>query len=285
MLRTTPRLITALMATALFSSYTHASDAERKTAFKVTSTAKLAMSLPGQKQQIDGDTVLDYVWAKTDNQRELELKSLVVKVNTNGKPTMNSFMSREKFANTVDGKTEEIPYEDANDKLKSILKGAFGITLCTITVDKTGREVKRKVTDDPDAKLVIEQGMIANALIFHPPFVPGKGAWKSPAELSMGNGGFAKGELKYQPIEGGDGNTVTVSGALVNASYAIPNNPLTIKDAKYVVTGEQTYDPKKREWVAGKFAITVTFSMTEGDKPAATAKGKMALTLEEVPGK
>ena len=285
MLRFTLPAVAALLATALFGSHSAADDAERTTSYKLTSIAKLTMVAGGQEQKLDGDTALEYTWARSGDKRRLELDSLMVKMDTNGKPTMNTAMSRDKMTNTVDGKTQEFAYKDANDQLKSILKGGFKNTLCTVTVDEAGREVKREVTDDADAKLVIDQGMIANGLLFHPPFVPGKPSWKAPAEVSMGNGGFAKGDLTYQPVEGGDGNTVTVSGTLTNASYAIPNNPLTIKNAKYVVAGKQTYDPKKAEWASGDLAITVTFIMNQGDNLAATAKGTMAMTLARVPGK
>ena len=100
----------------------------------------------------------------------------------------------------------------------------------------------------------------------------------------MGNGGFARGQLDYQKAAGAAAaKVVKVSGTLTNDSVKQPNSPLEMKNAKYVVLGEETYDTVQKEWAAGKLTIDATFDMAEGDKVIGGAVGTMVLNFAEVP--
>jgi hypothetical protein len=101
----------------------------------------------------------------------------------------------------------------------------------------------------------------------------------------MGNGGFAKGKLTYTKTPSGKGlQSVKVSGTLTNAGFKIPNTPVAITTARYVVTGEQSYDPAKRNWVSGKLTIDLLYDMSADNKPIGDAKGQMIVTFEKVAG-
>ena len=68
---------------------------------------------------------------------------------------------------------------------------------------------------------------------------------------------------------------VKVSG-LLKAEGAIVGN--FIKDGRYVVTGEQHYDPKSREWKKANWSVDVTSELANAaGVTVAHAKGKMAV--------
>lgn len=287
MLRTPFRLVgTGCLAIILIASAAVAADADTKAAhsFKVTITSKLEMEVEGKKQKVDTVTELHYTWQRGRGDRTLSLGSSFVKVNADGKPLMNSFMSRKKVTNTAEGRTDEVTFDEATDELKKVLQDSYSAPLCKLRVDENGREVKRTVVAGPGAKAVIDNGMIAIALLFHPPFMRGRDEWQAETEVSMGNGGFAKGKLTYKKVAGGKGGqAVQVSGTLTNESFQWPDKPVTIRNAKYAVRGEQTYDPAVGEWISGKLTVDVSFRMTAG-KSDSSAKGVSIWTFEKLPG-
>jgi hypothetical protein len=160
------------------------------------------------------------------------------------------------------------------------------VPLCKIEVDNNDKEVKRTIVAGAGAKTLVDNGLIANAVLFHPAYFTDKDEWQSDAEISMGNGGFAKGKLTYKKVPGGKGGqAVKVTGTLSNDNFKQPGSPLVIKDVKYVVTGEQTYDSAVKEWVSGKLTLDVAMTMTVDDKTVGTSKGTMIVTLEKPPAK
>ncbi len=285
MLRTIPRFVLAasMLVTAAIAK---ADEPERGNSFKITIAAQIEMVVQGVKQKIDADTELRYTWKRAGNSRTLAFDSMQAKSNVDGKSTMDSSMSRAKFTNTANGKTDEVAFENAPDQLKQILKDSFEAAVCKIEVDDTGKEVKRAVVAGPGAKALIDQGMIANALLFHPPFMPKQNNWSAPAEFSMGNGGYVKGDLSYQKIRKGEGETeVSVSGTMTCDNFQAKDTPVTVKNAKYVVSGRQVHETALAEWASGKWDIDLSFDMLNGEAPLASAKGKMTVKFERLPAK
>jgi hypothetical protein len=253
--------------------------------FKVVIESGINMDVQGTKQKIDADTELKYTWKRSGPERTLNLDAVRVKVEKDGKPLMNTFMSRAKVVNTQEGKANEVPFNDAPADLKTLLRDSFDAALCKIEVDKSGKEVKRTMMAGPGAKTLVDNGMIANAQLFHAPFHADQDEWQADNEVSMGNGGYAKGKLTYKKVPGGKGGqAVQVSGILTSDAVKQPGTPLTVKDARYVVSGEQTYDPEQREWVSGKLKMGVSFQMASDDKPIGSAKGTMNVTLHKLRG-
>jgi hypothetical protein len=259
--------------------------AERSHSFKLRIVAVIDVETQGKNQKVDADTVLKYTWKQRGGERALHFDSALVKAKKDGDPFMDTFMSRARVTNTEAGKTTEVSLENAPGELKQMMQDSFGVPLCKLRVDETGKEVKREIVAGPGAKTLLEQGMIANARLFHPPFVPGKDEWSAATEVSMGNGGFAKGELTYKKgVRARGRQVVKVSGTLTNDGFKSPDTMLTFKNVKYVVSGEQTYDPSAGEWVSGKLLINVLFQLTR-DALVGSAKGNMVLSFDEVPGK
>ena len=252
--------------------------------FKFSIESKMSMDIQGAKQKVDADTELRYNWTQNVGERVLSLESSQVKASIDGKTLMDVFMSGQEFRTIEDGKTNVVPIQQAPDGLKKLLQDAFGKPDCKLEVDANGKETKRIVLVGDAAKQLVDNGLIANPILFHPPFMREANKWKANAEMTMGNGGFARGQLDYQKAAGAAAaNVVKISGTLTNDSVKQPNSPLEMKNAKYVVLGEETYDPVQKEWVSGKLTIDATFDMAEGSKVIGAATGTMVLNFAEVP--
>lgn len=279
-------LLRCLAALALVPAAAPVGAADPAHSFEVAVKARLDMDAAGKTQKVEADTALRYTWARPPGERTLTFDSVRLRATLDGRPTADTFMSRDKLTNTEGGQTREVPADSAPDELKTMLRDSFGVPVAKVKVDADGKEVKREVVAGPGAKTLVDQGMIANALLFHPPYPKGRDEWTAPAEVSMGNGGFAKGDLTYKKAAGGKGGQrVKVSGTLANDGFQAPGSPLTLKNARYVVTGEQTYDPDRGEWVAGRLNLDVSFQLAAKDKVVIAAKGTMDVSLELVPAK
>ena len=137
------------------------------------------------------------------------------------------------------------------------------------------------MTAGAGAATLIESGMIANARMFHPPYLADNDEWEAPLEVSTGNG-LASGKVTYKKVPGGKGGqAVKVSGTLT-ADGVKGAGGVTINEAKYVVAGEQSYDTERKEWIAGNMTMDVAFKMTQGVNKG-SAKGTMEVTFGLVP--
>lgn len=272
-----------VLAPIVLGTFAIAAEPSQSHSFKFTIESHVDMVIEGEKQKIDADTELHYTWNHQGGERNLSFDSMLVKVNKDDIQTMNIFMSREKFENMERGQTDVVPFEEAPDELKKILQDSFGVPVYKMQVDGNGKELKREVVAGPGAKDIIEQGVIANARLFHAPFMRAQDKWSAATEITMGNGGFANGELTYKKAAGGKGGqAVKVSGTLTNEGFKVAGTPVSIKEAKYVIDGMQTYDPAQREWISGNLDVDVFFVMTAGNKPLATAKGTMVFSVDKL---
>jgi hypothetical protein len=279
--------LAALLAVAARHPAEAAEDKAATRSFKMTLVSELTMDIGGKTQKLNADTGLFYSLQRGDKETTLLFDAIEVKVVSEGKELMNTQMSREKLKTVKDGKTQEVARADAPPELKKMLEDSFGAPICQLVLEKNGKEIKRTVVAGPGAKSLVDNGQIANARFFHALYATGDTKWESPNEISMGNGGYAKGKLTYEKIKGAKaGQTkVKVSGRLTADSVTLPGNPLTIKDAKYDVTGDQTYDAAVGDWVAGDLVIQVFYAMEAGGKAVGTAKGTMKVKLELLPAK
>ncbi|UCH93498.1 MAG: hypothetical protein JSV88_24945 [Candidatus Aminicenantes bacterium] len=255
--------------------------------YQIRITSRMTMKIQGLEQKLEADTTLRYTWKRSDQESTLIFDAAHVKAKKNGQELMNTFMSREKLRNISKGETEEVRLEDAAEDLKNMLQDSFGVPVCKLVVDKSGKEIKRTIVAGPGAKTLIENGMIANALLFHTRFPENQHEWQASSEVSMGNGGYARGKLTYlKQTNGKAGQTIVkVSGILLNDDFRQPGTKLTIKAARYVVSGNQTYDLALREWISGKLSFEVSFLMESNDKPLGSAEGMILVILETLPSR
>jgi hypothetical protein len=279
----------AVLAASLFlvtAAPQPARPAESQTAqsFQVVVDSDIAMSVEGQEQKIVTTTNVLYTLKRTGQKVLVCMDEVQIKASANGRAMMNATMSARKMVTVSDGKTTEISAADAPDDLKSILKDSFGPPLCELELDATGGEIKRKIVAGPGAKRLIDNGVIASARLFHASFPSDKNKWQAPAEVSMGSGGYARGQLDYEKLPGGAaGRTaVKVSGTLVSDDFKPAGSPLTLKNNRYAVSGQQTYDAARKEWIAGDMTLQVSFDMAAGEKTVGKAKGTMKVKLTTV---
>jgi hypothetical protein len=239
-------------------------------------------TVPGEKEPLTLDTTFRYAWKTGEGKRELVCDGIELVIKKGDAVDSTVAMSRDEFAERSGSRRVNIKAADAPPKLKAILEESFGPVLCTLAVDAAGRELKRTVSDTPGARQMAEHGMIVNALLFHPPFGGGGKPWTAAREINMGNGGTAVGDLTYAPQPGGTGREVVVrvSGRLTRDRHPHPNGKVVIRNARYEVSGTQTYSPARREWVAGELTAIFSFDLDIPGGPAVPTKGKMAISLK-----
>ncbi|MGI9471273.1 MAG: hypothetical protein ACR2NZ_07080, partial [Rubripirellula sp.] len=190
--------------------------------FKIHLDSKATMKIQGQTQQIDADTTVGYHRDSTANDKQVEvgLDAINVKASVNGQVQIDSFQSKDQLTVVQGDQSETVLAKDAEADLKEILSDTFEHLACRLTTDEQGEVVSNESLLRPGAQSIQEQGIVANILFFHAPFSAGKESWKSTRELSMGNGGFVKGELTYTPAsKSGTVHVVNVSGKLKNPLF------------------------------------------------------------------
>ena len=97
----------------------------------------------------------------------------------------------------------------------------------------------------------------------------------------MGNGHSVSGDLKYEKQDGKDsaGNIIVkVQGVMSKKS--VQQGAIEMKNIKYSITGQQSYNSTRKLWVSGTLTIKTSFDMvTQGAN--GKADGSMKLSLIE----
>ena len=110
-----------------------------------------------------------------------------------------------------------------------------------LSLDISGKEVKRTMTAPPEVTEVIDREIVAAATLFHPHYSKDNDEWQSEVEWGTGHG-LAKGELDYKKVDGGKAEQlVKVSGTLAGVGVK-ELGEITLTDTKIKISGEQTYD-------------------------------------------
>lgn len=257
--------------------------APKEAAFMVTIKSNLLMAV-GQELKMDADTEFNYLWQRDGKVRTLLVNSAMVKILVGGMEQMNAKLSRVSLIDRSGGKMNEIKAADGPDQLRRMLTDSFGSPLCKIEVDAAGKELKRTIVAGPGAKELIDGGMIANTTLFHPWYAADKDEWEANMEVSAGVS-VASGKATYTKVPGGKGGQAVKVAAILTIDGVKGPGGLTIKNGKYVVSGEQTYDAARGEWIAGKLTLDISFKLNDGDKAIGGATGTMAVTFEMLPDK
>lgn len=235
---------------------------------------------PGQPKpkEMTAVTLMSYGQDRKDDAEEVSIHSLQVKVSAEGKALLDRFMSRERASFQQGPETATVmPFDQAPASLQKILK-EFDVPLARLTLDDRGAETERTILVEKDSML-IENGMLENALLMHPPYSADLERWEAPAKFSMGNNQFARGNLTYQKVgTEADGTVkVDVTGELkADGKFG----PADIKTAIYKVKGTQWFDPATKSWSSGQWGVDVTLELLVGGNPAGTTTGTMKLGLE-----
>ncbi|HTN74302.1 MAG TPA: hypothetical protein VL096_03615 [Pirellulaceae bacterium] len=278
--------LVALVLSLLPLAGAQAADPQPKYWNDVQIVATMAIKVEATNQDMVADTMYRYAWLPEDKTESLIVDYQQVKVAVNKNVLLDSLLTRDKLVELKAGAKVSTPIAELPPAVQARLKAAYGTPLCKRTLDENGLEIKREVVAGPDAKLMIDNGVITNALLFHPPFYADKSKWESPLEFSMGNGGFAKGKLTYvlEPNSDPKQPVFKVYGSAALASHRQPGPVVMFaKDAAYEITGEQTYDTATKQWISGKMKVEISFRLDTEEKEIGSAAGNMDITFKRVP--
>jgi hypothetical protein len=273
------QLTSFVAKTLLLAALTLSTFADEKLPSKLTVDSKLVNNLVnGTRQNVELHTEFDYTWQKSARVRSLIANRVALKMG--GRAPANTEMSRQKFVQIADGRRTEFTFADAPARLQALLKDSFDVPIIELQVDDAGGEISRKITTEPGARDILDDGILFNSLLFHPRTPPAETEWQADREMSMGNGTFVSGKLTFKKISDRPGSVFAVSGILVNDRIQRPGTPIVMKDVRYVVTGEQTYDAAKKEWSSGNLKIEVSYALTADNKPLGTTTGTIQAAME-----
>lgn len=185
----------------------------------------------------------------------LAIHSSEMKFNQNGQTVVESRMSRSCFEGRLQPDAPVVSFSSKNapPRLYELMK-TFDTTAASLLLDDSSKVVQRKVRDE------LPQGpLIETLLSIHTPIPRDAAFWTAPTQLAMGHGQTAKGTLRFDKNK----ESLAASGGLVKVkvSGVLKAEGVVaerfIKEGRYTVTGEQTYDPSSREWRSARWSVAV----------------------------
>lgn len=261
---------------------------ESKARLSISIKSDLSMSIGAEKLRLVSDTSIDYTNAREGSKLGVSIQKMAVKVVINGQPGMDTELTGAKIrVRNPAGEWTEITPEKADPAQKAMMADAFDKTLAEMTLDGEGKETARTITGTGGANALLDNGAIENARFFHPRFTADK-SWISNRKISVGNGRFAEGELRYEKVDPAQAVAETakglvkvkVSGELKNAGFK--QGPTAMRNMVYAVSGSQLYDPERKAWVSGSLEIKVSWDILGPKGEKGQASGAMALALSAV---
>jgi hypothetical protein len=224
---------------------------------------------------------------KVDGVVDVSLHSSEMKFRQKGQAVMESRMSRSRFQGRIqpDAPILSVSANEAPPRLQEVLK-SFDTPAASILLDESSNVIDRKFRSDGPLRAVVE-----TLLSIHTPIPRDVAYWEAPTQLAMGHGQTAKGALRFEKVKESLDKTaglvkVKVSGVL-KAEGAVVGN--LIKDGTYTVAGEQTYDPRSREWKSARWSVAVNNELANaGGQTVAHARGTMIVeskALDDSPSK
>lgn len=253
--------------------------------FKLVENSLTDTEINDRNTKTKNDVDVFYSWTSNGPERLLTINSLTLKSVIDDKEVMNDFFSRSKLAKTKSGKTYELGPDQITGPLKTVVQDSFDTPLCKLELARGGTEFTRTMLAGPGANMIVQKGIVDDALLFQPPFLANQNEWQADCEFGMQNGGVVSGKLNYKKMSSVDGKVVvTVTGTLSNDGFEDRQARLTIKHANYVFEGNQIYDLARKEWTSGDMKIEITLQLSgEGSKSSDSAKGTQSLHFEQLP--
>lgn len=245
--------------------------------YQLTIDTKLNINASGQKITLDSPTIARYYNEGSQSAYIVQLTDLIVTVKINGAENSHMEMSKKLFKIRQKGQEQSIPFDKANPQLQGILKANFHKVMATITADKEGKELTRKVQKADKTKTQFS-GMVHNVRWFHVRF-PADKTWTETRQFDLGKGGVITGPMTFtkQDKKDASGNTIVkMTGKMSKESIKTDNGNLT--NVNYVFEGTQSYDEKRRIWVSGETKVTATYKMATPQGKADTS-GTITLKL------
>jgi hypothetical protein len=212
--------------------------------------------------------------AKVAGSVDLAVHSSEMKVRQNGQVVLESRMSRSRFEGRLqpDQPVTSVSTSAAPPRLQEFLR-TFDTTTASLLIDDDSKVVDRKIRTDGPLRALTE-----TLLSIHTPIPRDVAFWEAPTQLAMGQGQTARGTLRFEKDMESVARTgglvkVTVSGVLKAEGVVVGK---LIKDGRYTVTGEQSYDPSSREWKSSRWTVAVDNELANpGGQTVAHAQGTM----------
>lgn len=245
-----------------------------KYGYKVSIRTKLKFKDQGKDQVLYSPVSVKYVndWAASTVTIRFSEVNYILSLNNNQSLLLS--MDREQCYIEREGKREFIPYQKATAGTKRMLDALFRSQLATVTVDKEGKELSRKLSNELDEGKAFD-ATIENVRWFHGRFAPTK-TWVETKSFDITNKGSITGPLTFTKLDkkSPEGYTlVQVTGTISKDKVATQRG--TISKAKYEFKGTRAYDEKRKIWVKGETAVTFSYQLMGVD-----FNGTMMLDLD-----
>lgn len=255
--------------------------------YKLSMVSSITMTSDQDSRKSEADTVLSFTVARNGQTESYTCKALFSRVKLDGRELQYADMAADKYATKDDnGSLTETDLTKASAELKEMLKDYFATPLATITFDAVGKESGCTVSEKPNLKPLLQNGMLANMRLFLSAYDEKARTWREEKEFGLGKGGFVKGALALTKGEAGKDSKhsgrvdVQMSGVLTADGYKTPNGNTTVRNAKYEIAGMQTWDATLKCWIVGDLGMRVSYDVYEGENKLFTANGNMIAKLE-----
>lgn len=255
--------------------------------YKLSMVSSITMTSDQDSRKSEADTVLSFTVERNGQAEAYTCKALFSRMKLDGRELQYADMAADKYATKDDnGSLSETDLTKASTELKEMLKDYFSTPLASIALDASGKETGRSVSEKPNLKPLLQNGMLANMRLFLSAYDEKARTWREEKEFGMGKGGFAKGALTLTRTEPGKDDkrpgrvTVQLEGLLAADGYKLSNGNATIRNAKYEVAGSQLWDAGLKCWVAGDVGMRVNYEVYEGENKLFTASGNVIAKLE-----
>ncbi len=224
---------------------------------------------------------VEYLIARNENREEISIHSEAMTEKQKGQLVQQTLMSRNLFRGSPARgvPATEILFDNAPLPLQQALL-SYDTPILLITHDATGKETARKSLARGQLRQHLTE-LAETILSIHAPFPESEATWNVPAKLALATGNAATGILTFEKAGPPSAATapvkVKVSGEL-NAAGTI--GQAKVKNGRYVIQGEQTYDPIGNAWKAARWQIALTMELTDlKDQPFGTSSGTLELVM------
>jgi uncharacterized caspase-like protein len=210
----------------------------------------------GVSTTVDTELGLGYTWQHNGAERTLSLTAAKMKRSRDNALLMDYYIDKDKALGTTNGVTQA--YTDANlpDTFK-VARTYLNIPLYKIELDENGQISSRKPLVSQQMLNYLdymEWSVIDCALTPFNAFMADQDEWTVDAQFGVGYGAAVKGKLKMTKIAGGiGGQAVKISGTCTNPGFKHPATGIVITGIQVKVEGEQTFDPKTKDWIMGSY--------------------------------
>ncbi len=243
-------------------------------------------NVEGIRERIQANSFICYSWGVQGNRRVLEVQSIGTKVKKGEDAVTGGTQSSHGVSFFADDNIKQVSIKYAPEVLQEFLRASFDVPLCELTIDNRKAESGRRILASENARKLLVDGTIQNAVLFHAHVDVLEQQWSAPTVVNSGQGWLIAGTLNYKRIlENKNLVTCRVSGTCAKDVIDQPNAPILIKDVKYSISGSQTYDSQLGEWVSGKLKMVYSNRAVErNDLEIGSVVGVLTLELTSEDG-